>query len=74
MEEQLLNIDAVCRWVGCCRGSIYAWVRNGTFPLPVKVGAKSVRWKSSHLEQWAAGLEADPHADDYDYVEPALLE
>lgn len=39
------------------RSSIYAAVKAGTFPAPVRIGARAVAWRLSDIEQW---LEARP--------------
>ena len=41
------------------RSSIYAAVKAGTFPAPVRIGARAVAWRISEVEQW---LEARPQA------------
>jgi prophage regulatory protein len=41
------------------RSTIYAAVRAGTFPAPVRIGARAVAWRIAEIEQW---LEARPLA------------
>ena len=41
------------------RSTIYAAVKAGTFPAPVRIGARAVAWRISEVEQW---LEARPLA------------
>lgn len=36
------------------RSSIYAGVKAGTFPAPVRIGARAVAWRLSEVEQWLA--------------------
>ncbi len=50
--EYLITRHEVERRVGLTRSSIYDAMRKGEFPLPLKVGAKAVRWKSSDIEAW----------------------
>jgi prophage regulatory protein len=42
------------RLVQLSRSTIYAAVRAGTFPAPVRIGARAVAWRVSELEQWLA--------------------
>jgi prophage regulatory protein len=42
------------------RSTIYAAVKAGTFPAPVRIGARAVAWRVSEVEQW---LEARPLAN-----------
>ncbi len=36
------------------RSSIYAAMRAGTFPRPVKIGQRAVAWRRVEVEQWIA--------------------
>lgn len=36
------------------RSSVYRDIRAGTFPQPVKIGPRSVAWKSTDVEAWLA--------------------
>ena len=57
--ERLLRRDEVERRCGLARTSIYRMMRAGTFPEPLKVGARAVRWPESEVEAW---LSARPRA------------
>lgn len=37
---------------GLSRSSIYAGIQNGTFPVPIRLSAKSVGWVSSEINAW----------------------
>ena len=41
------------------RSTIYANVKAGTFPAPIRIGARAVAWRLSDVEAW---LEARPLA------------
>jgi prophage regulatory protein len=32
--------------------TIYRWIKEGSFPKPVRLGANMVRWKASDIEAW----------------------
>ena len=34
------------------RPTIWRWVKNGTFPKPVRLGEGSTRWRLADLEKW----------------------
>jgi len=40
--------------VGLRRSTIYQGVADGTFPRPVRLGARSVGWLSHEIERWLA--------------------
>lgn len=44
---------------GLGRSSIYTKMEDGTFPLPVRLDCRSVRWLRSEVEDWQrARIEA----------------
>ena len=45
------EVEARCR-LG--RSTIYRKMRNGTFPLPLKIGMRAVRWHRQEIETWIA--------------------
>jgi len=48
----LIRISEVCRLVGVCRSTIYRWVSEGSFPQPVRIGDRAVRWRIEDIEAW----------------------
>ena len=59
MQDRLLRRREVERITGVSRASIYRLMRNGSFPLPVRVGSTAVRWKESDIADW---IESRPLA------------
>lgn len=53
--EQLLKIDEVARLIGRGTTAIYAGVKAGNFPPPVRIGGV-VRWRETALEAWLESL------------------
>ena len=39
------------------RATIYRWVKEGSFPKPIHLGANMVRWKVSDIEEWIVARE-----------------
>ncbi len=52
MVTQLLRITEVSSQTGRCRASIYADIKKGCFPPPVKIGPRSSRWRSDDITDW----------------------
>jgi prophage regulatory protein len=52
----LLRLKDVCRLVGLSRSSIYTRLADGTFPRPLRLSERSVRWRMQDLLEWTAGL------------------
>lgn len=40
--------------VGLCRSTIWLRVKHGRFPHPVRLGTRSVAWRSQDIEAWLA--------------------
>lgn len=51
--ERLLPLSAVCAQVGQDRSTVYRRVAERTFPLPIKVGSRSL-WVESEVQAWIA--------------------
>lgn len=51
---QLLRLPAVMMRCGLGRSSIYAGVKNGTFPAPVRLSARAVAFREEDLDRWVS--------------------
>lgn len=54
MLERFFRRLAVQELTGLSRSAIYAAMRAGTFPEPVRIGKSAVAWRSSDIEAWQA--------------------
>ena len=55
----LMRIGEICELVGVCRSTVYRWVSEGSFPEPVRIGERAVRWNIADIEVWRNGLKTD---------------
>jgi prophage regulatory protein len=53
----LLRLSDVCAAVAVSRSTIYKRVAEGTFPAPVRISERSVRWRSEDLEAWRTSID-----------------
>ena len=53
--RELLRREEVEERFGVSRSWIYSEMRAGRFPEPVRIGARSVRWRVADLDEWSAG-------------------
>ena len=44
---------------GLTPASVYRWISEGTFPVPVNIGSNSVAWHRNEIEIW---LQSRPRA------------
>lgn len=65
MEEidPILRRPAVEQATGKKRSTIYAGVKAGTFPPPVKIGPNAVGWRRSVIRAWLDALPVVRHVE-----------
>jgi prophage regulatory protein len=51
-KKQILRRPAVEAKTGMPRSSIYAAMKRGEFPTPIKLGVRAVGWLESDIETW----------------------
>ena len=54
-HQRLLRRVEVERYCQIGRSTIYRLMREGLFPLPIRVGPRAVRWPEHELTAWLAG-------------------
>ncbi|MEZ5551531.1 MAG: AlpA family phage regulatory protein [Pseudomonadales bacterium] len=52
----LIRLAEVCELIGVGRSTIYKWMNEGTFPAPVNVSERAVRWRTEDIEHWRNAL------------------
>lgn len=52
MKESILKLPSVQNTTGLSRSAIYERISKGEFPKPVPLGARSVGWLSSEIDDW----------------------
>lgn len=50
-----LNVNQVAERLGVSTDSIWRWKRQGEFPMAVKLGGRTTRWRLADVEAWEAG-------------------
>ena len=56
---RFLRLPAVISLVGKSRTAIYRDIQAGVFPAPIRIGARSVAWDSTAIENWQAARIAE---------------
>ena len=51
-EIQFYRLTQLKQQLSVSRSSIWAWVKNGTFPKPIKLGKNCTAWNSSDIHAW----------------------
>ncbi|MFC0169662.1 helix-turn-helix transcriptional regulator [Pseudoduganella danionis] len=55
--NRLLRLPSVSAQTGLSKSEIYRRIKSGTFPQPLKLGARAVAWQASAVDDWAASLQ-----------------
>lgn len=63
-ELALLDIKAVSALVGLKSSAIFDRVRAGTFPEPVRMGARCTRWPAGKVRDWLRAQIEAPQQED----------
>ena len=51
-KTTLLRLPQVEQFCGLKKSAIYVQIKEGKFPRPVKLGARSVAWRSNEVDEW----------------------
>lgn len=49
---RLLKMDDICSLLQITRSAVEGRLRRGTFPKPIKLGSRSLRWREDVITQW----------------------
>lgn len=52
MPKSLLTRADVEKRVGLRKSTLYARIADGSFPKPIRIGTKAVRWPSNEIDAW----------------------
>lgn len=56
--KQLATERGVVGKLPVTSNTIWAWVRKGIFPAPVKLGGRTTVWKIEDVDAWLAAKES----------------
>lgn len=60
---KLIPLDEVCDMTGFKKSFIYKRIARGTFPEPIKLGARSSRWNLAEVQEWLDRAVEARHAE-----------
>jgi len=56
--DGMVKIPAVIKFTAISRSAIYLKIKAGTFPVPVKIGPRSVAWRAAEVRAYVDSLGA----------------
>ena len=68
---RILRLPQVQAQVGLSRSTIYLQVQEGTFPAPIKLGARAVGWLESDVHNWLTNRISAARANRVSPTSPA---
>jgi len=57
MQSRLIRSKEVQAITGLPKSSLHNMARAGSFPAPLKLGARAVAWRESDVDEWIARLQ-----------------
>ena len=51
-EERMLRLRSVERMTGLSKSTLYRLIRKGSFPAPLRLTRKAVRWRREEVNEW----------------------
>ena len=62
IQYQFIRLPQVIELTGLAKSSIYRLIDEGDFPKQIPLGARSVGWVKSHVEDWCLGKVKVAHS------------
>ena len=62
MKDTLMRRRAVEQRTGLGTTTLYKMMNQGTFPRPLRIGTRAVRWPESEIEEWISTRGRGVHA------------
>ena len=56
--DRLLRLSDVVAKVAMGKTTVYAMIKQGTFPRPMEIAPQLVRWRASDIDAWISQLRA----------------
>ncbi|PZO66614.1 MAG: DNA-binding protein [Paracoccus denitrificans] len=63
MQDRYLRRAQVTEMTGLARSTIYAKMAKSDFPLPRKIGSRSVAWNENAIKEWLDSCEYAKYAN-----------
>lgn len=55
--NRIIRLKEVQSRTGLSRSTIYAWMNEKKFPVPVQLGARAVGWNEAEIQKWIKSLQ-----------------
>lgn len=52
IQERMLDLRSVVLRTGLSKSTLYRLIKQGSFPPPLRLAARAVRWRSEEIDEW----------------------
>ncbi|MBU2982269.1 AlpA family transcriptional regulator [Lentibacter algarum] len=59
-HTRVLRLPSVIASVGLSRSTIYAMMKDGEFPKPIKLSKRAVAWRENDIQNWLSDRGVKP--------------
>lgn len=59
VKDQFLRLPQVMEISGLAKSTIWAYVKKGKFPQPIKLSARVTVWRLSDIRKWMESFNAE---------------
>ena len=59
IKDQFLRLPQVMEISGLAKSTIWAYVKKGKFPQPIKLSARVTVWKLSDIHKWMESFNTE---------------
>ncbi len=65
-HNRLIRKPMVLDKTGLSNSTLYYFINEGTFPVPVKLGKRTVAWREEQVDKWIESRELSIHIEEAD--------
>jgi prophage regulatory protein len=51
-QDRLITIKDMCALINRDRRTLWAWVKSGKFPEPLRINGRTIGWRASSYRAW----------------------
>ena len=57
--RELLTSDELLKKFQISRTTLFRWVKAGSFPSPVRIGRRTIRWRADEIDEFVKSRSRD---------------
>jgi len=61
LTDGIIRLKELTKWLQISRSFVYAQIKNGNFPLPIRLGQRAVAWRIQDVKNWIDTRKGGKH-------------